>query len=67
MGMTKGVASNAAAAAYEIIALRNSIEEFNKQASKQTQQMLRLTHVIALLTGVMLLGVIVQICLVINH
>jgi uncharacterized protein with von Willebrand factor type A (vWA) domain len=67
MGMTKGVASNAAAAAYEIIALRNSIEEFNKQASKQTQQMLRLTHVIAWLTGVMLLGVIVQICLVINH
>lgn len=52
-------------AANEVFALRNSIEEFNKQTNKQTQQMLRLTRVIAWLTGVMTIGVIAQIYLVI--
>ena len=52
-------------AASETLALRKTIEEFNKQASKQTQQMLRLTHVIAWLTGVMTIGVLVQIYLAI--
>jgi hypothetical protein len=63
--MQSGTSSDLAA--QEILALRNSIEEFNKQTNKQTQQMLRLTHVIAWLTGVMTLGVIVQIYFLIIH
>lgn len=50
-------------AASETFALRKAIEEFNKQASKQTQQMLRMTNVIARMTGVMTIGVLVQIYL----
>ena len=54
-------------AASETFALRKAIEEFNKQTSKQTQQMLRMTQVIAWLTGVMTIGVFVQIYLAIVH
>lgn len=52
-------------AAREMFALRKTIEEFNKQASKQTEKMIRLTHVIAWLTGVMTVAVFVQIYLAI--
>jgi len=48
-------------AAYETAALRKVIEDFNEQANKQTHQMLRLTKVIAYLTGVMTIGLLVQI------
>jgi len=41
--------------------LRETIEIFNKQASKQTQRMLRLTWLIVGLTIAMLAGLIVQI------
>ena len=58
-----GVSGDAAAS--ETFALRKAIEEFNKQASNQTQQMLRMTNVIAWLTGVMTIGVLVQIYLAI--
>ncbi len=46
-------------------ALHETIREFNSQASRQTEQMLLLTKVMAWLTGVMLLGLVVQICLAI--
>ena len=45
-------------------ALHSSIKEFNAQSGRQTQQMLRLTWVMAVLTGVMLLGLLIQIYLV---
>jgi hypothetical protein len=61
----KGLSGDLAAS--ETFALRKAIEEFNEQAGKQTQQMLRLTNVIAWLTGVMTIGVLVQIYLAIVH
>ncbi len=45
-------------------ALHASIKEFNAQSGRQTEQMLRLTWVMAVLTAVMLLGLVVQIYLV---
>jgi predicted lysophospholipase L1 biosynthesis ABC-type transport system permease subunit len=59
--MEKGIGGDLAAG--EVFRLRQSIEEFNKQASKQTQQMLRLTRVIAVLTAIMTVAVVVQIYL----
>jgi hypothetical protein len=44
--------------------LHASIKEFNAQSSKQTDQMLRLTWIMAVLTLVMMLGLVVQIYLV---
>jgi hypothetical protein len=43
--------------------LHESIKEFNAQTSRQTEQMLRLTKVIVILTAVMLFGLAVQIYL----
>jgi 4-hydroxybenzoate polyprenyltransferase len=45
-------------------ALHASIKEFNAQSGRQTKQMLRLTWVMAVLTAVMLLGLVIQIYLV---
>jgi hypothetical protein len=42
-------------------ALHETIRRFNEQSQRQTAQMVKLTKVIAWLTGVMLLGVLVQI------
>lgn len=53
--------------AKETFELRKSIEEFNKHASKQTQQMLHLTYAIAVLTGIMTVLVGVQIYLAVIH
>lgn len=44
-------------------ALHQTLKSFNEQSQVQTAQMLSLTKVIALLTAVMLLGVLVQIYL----
>lgn len=52
-------------AARETFELRKSIEEFNKQASKQTQQMIFLTWAIAVLTLIMTGAVFFQIYLAI--
>ena len=41
--------------------LHETIKQFNEKAEKQTQQMVRLTRVIAWLTFVMLVAVIAQI------
>lgn len=41
--------------------LHATIKEFNEKSGKQTEQIIRLTKVIALLTFVMLLAVIAQI------
>ncbi len=54
-------------AASEVSILRKSIEEFNKQASKQTQEMIHLTYVIAALTAIMTIFVGVQIYLALTH
>jgi hypothetical protein len=45
-------------------ALHASIREFNVQSSRQTDQMLRLTWVMAILTILMFVGLVVQIYLV---
>ena len=45
--------------------LHHTIREFNKCAEAQTQQLVRLTKVLAWLTGVMLAAVIVQVVLAI--
>ena len=51
----------------ETVGLLKSIEEFNRQSSKQTQQMIYLTRVIAVLTVVMTILIGVQIYLAIVH
>ena len=43
--------------------LRETIETFNKQSSKQTQKMIQLTRYIVGLTIVMIFGLVVQIIL----
>ncbi len=65
--MNEQVGMSSDQAAGEVFRLRQSIEEFNKQASKQTQQMLNLTRVIAVLTGIMAVLVVFQIYLAITH
>jgi hypothetical protein len=46
--------------------LHDTIKQFNEKTEQQTQQMVRLTKVIAWLTFVMLVAVIVQIVLAIK-
>lgn len=48
---------------WAVTALHETIKEFNNQSREQTAQMLKLTKVMAWLTGVMLLGLLVQIYL----
>ncbi len=43
--------------------LHEAIMAFNEQATAQTQTMIRLTRVIALLTVLMLIGLVIQIVL----
>jgi len=50
---------------WAVNALHESLKTFNAQSSRQTEQMLRLTKAIAVLTLVMLVGLAVQIYLVI--
>ena len=46
-----------------ILKLEQTLSEFNSEASKQTKKMINLTWLIALLTVVMVIGLIVQIYL----
>lgn len=46
--------------------LHNTIKQFNEKTEKQTEQMVRLTKVIAWLTSVMLVAVVVQIVLAVK-
>lgn len=43
--------------------LQKTIEDFNKQSSKQTKMMLKLTITIAILTFLLFIGLVVQICI----
>lgn len=43
--------------------LANATKEYNKEASKQTRQMVKLTKAMLWLTGVMVFGLVVQIAL----
>ena len=44
-------------------ALHETIKQFNEQSSRQTDQMLKLTRVMAWLTVAMFIGLIVQIAM----
>jgi len=46
--------------------LKETIKVFNEQSSKQTQTMIRLTWLIALLTLILVVGLIIQIILTIH-
>jgi hypothetical protein len=59
MSQQEGISADLAAT--ETLALRKAIEEFNKQSSDQTKQMLCLTRVIAWLTAVMTIVSVFQI------
>jgi len=43
--------------------LQKTIQDFNTKSSKQTNRMLLLTIVIAILTFVLVIGLVVQICI----
>lgn len=58
-----GISSDLAAS--EVDRLRKSLEEFAQKASEQTNQMLRLTRVLAWLTAIMTVLIVVQIYLAI--
>lgn len=48
----------------DIKKLKNTIQTFNEKSSKQTEKILFLTYLIAFLTGIMVIGLIIQIILV---
>lgn len=59
-----GISSDQAAS--EVLSLHKSVEEFSKQASRQTKKMICLTRVLAWLTAIMTVLVGLQVYLTIS-